>query len=215
MPDTARPYALGLLQALSAVGNITAAVINIGFWPIARVRPDRQIAMSRHQAHRMAADVRRRHGAGAVALCDSPSAQRARALAGRGARGVARQSSSARTGSCLATRAGAKTRSSACAWRFPAWSVCGGSASLAPTWCARCLRKHFRSARADRQAEVEGKLFLWTGITSVMQNFGGFFGIYAFSRGHACGRSQTDVCHRLYRGDVQHGTDFFWYIERF
>ncbi len=31
MPDTARPYALGLLQALSAIGNISAAVINIGF----------------------------------------------------------------------------------------------------------------------------------------------------------------------------------------
>ena len=30
MPDRARPYALGLLQALSAVGNISAAVIGMG-----------------------------------------------------------------------------------------------------------------------------------------------------------------------------------------
>ncbi|MDA0660910.1 MAG: MFS transporter, partial [Planctomycetota bacterium] len=30
MPDAARPYALGLLQALSAVGNISAALINLG-----------------------------------------------------------------------------------------------------------------------------------------------------------------------------------------
>lgn len=30
MPDRARPFALGLLQALSAVGNITAALISIG-----------------------------------------------------------------------------------------------------------------------------------------------------------------------------------------
>jgi MFS family permease len=30
MPATARPYALGLLQALSAVGNISAALINLG-----------------------------------------------------------------------------------------------------------------------------------------------------------------------------------------
>src|SRR4029079_16631873 len=29
MPDRARPFALGLLQALSAVGNITAAVISM------------------------------------------------------------------------------------------------------------------------------------------------------------------------------------------
>src|SRR5205807_4669122 len=30
MPDSARPYALGLLQALSAVGNITAALMSMG-----------------------------------------------------------------------------------------------------------------------------------------------------------------------------------------
>ena len=30
MPDRARPYALGLLQALSTVGNVTAAVISMG-----------------------------------------------------------------------------------------------------------------------------------------------------------------------------------------
>lgn len=31
MPDRARPYALGLLQALSAIGNVTAALISMGF----------------------------------------------------------------------------------------------------------------------------------------------------------------------------------------
>jgi len=31
MPDRARPYALGLLQALSAIGNVSAALISIGF----------------------------------------------------------------------------------------------------------------------------------------------------------------------------------------
>ena len=30
MPNTARPFALGLLQAFSAVGNASAALINIG-----------------------------------------------------------------------------------------------------------------------------------------------------------------------------------------
>ncbi len=30
MPNRARPYTLGLLQALSAVGNISAALINLG-----------------------------------------------------------------------------------------------------------------------------------------------------------------------------------------
>ena len=36
MPLRARPYALGLLQALSAVGNITAALISIGFGQLER-----------------------------------------------------------------------------------------------------------------------------------------------------------------------------------
>lgn len=31
MPDRARPYALGLLQALSAIGNVTAALTSMGF----------------------------------------------------------------------------------------------------------------------------------------------------------------------------------------
>ena len=30
MPDRARPYALGLLQALSALGNVSAALLNMG-----------------------------------------------------------------------------------------------------------------------------------------------------------------------------------------
>ena len=30
MPDRARPFALGLLQALSAVGNVSAALISMG-----------------------------------------------------------------------------------------------------------------------------------------------------------------------------------------
>src|SRR5215204_4154415 len=34
MPDRARPYALGLLQALSAVGNISAALINMSMGPL-------------------------------------------------------------------------------------------------------------------------------------------------------------------------------------
>src|SRR5205809_70911 len=36
MPDRARPFALGLLQALSAVGNITAAGVGIGLAVLAR-----------------------------------------------------------------------------------------------------------------------------------------------------------------------------------
>src|SRR5262249_32321906 len=34
MPDRARPFALGLLQGLSAVGNITAAIISMALGPL-------------------------------------------------------------------------------------------------------------------------------------------------------------------------------------
>src|SRR5262249_31353820 len=39
MPDRARPHALGGLQALSAVGNITAAFISIGLAPLEAAGP--------------------------------------------------------------------------------------------------------------------------------------------------------------------------------
>jgi MFS family permease len=43
------------------------------------------------------------------------------------------------------------------------------------------FRKHFEAQGLDPQA-IAGKLTFWTGITSLVQNAGAFFGIYAFSR---------------------------------
>ncbi len=62
MPDRARPYALGLLQALSAVGNVSAAVISLIMGAMVAGRHDRE---------RLANYVRRRHGAGAIWRCSS------------------------------------------------------------------------------------------------------------------------------------------------
>ena len=57
MPDRARPFALGWLQALSAVGNMMAAVIGIGPGPAGAIGRDRQ---------RLADDVPGRRSAGAA-----------------------------------------------------------------------------------------------------------------------------------------------------
>ena len=60
MPDRARPHALGLLQALSAVGNVSAALISIGLGrleqtgtailPMASIRPSTRPIKSRCSA---------------------------------------------------------------------------------------------------------------------------------------------------------------------
>jgi MFS family permease len=43
------------------------------------------------------------------------------------------------------------------------------------------FRKHFEGLGLSAQ-EVEGKLTFWTGVMSLLQNAGGFFGVYAFAR---------------------------------
>ena len=43
------------------------------------------------------------------------------------------------------------------------------------------FRKHFQGQGFSAQ-EIAGKLTFWTGITSLLQNAGAFFGIYAFAR---------------------------------
>ena len=50
MPDRARPYALGLLQALSAVGNITAALISMA-WAPSKARRIGRLAIRRQPVH--------------------------------------------------------------------------------------------------------------------------------------------------------------------
>src|SRR5262249_42596572 len=50
------------------------------------------------------------------------------------------------------------------------------------------LRKRFESAGMSPTA-VTGAVGWWKGVTSIMQNVGGFFGVWAFSRGtHLIGR---------------------------
>ena len=59
VPDRARPFALGWLQASSAWGNMMAALIGIGLGGLQELRGHRQ---------RLALDVRRRRAAGAAVL---------------------------------------------------------------------------------------------------------------------------------------------------
>ena len=60
-----------------------------------------------------------------------------------------------------------------------------GIGFFAPDLVRSVFTQHFNDLVVDGRhlthEEVEAKLFLWTGINSIMQNLGGFLGIYAFS----------------------------------
>ena len=75
LPDRARPFALGWLQAASTWGNMLAALVGIGLGGLEAVRCDRQ---------RVAQHVRHRRPAGAAVRADFPQAQGAGAMASCG-----------------------------------------------------------------------------------------------------------------------------------
>ena len=129
MPDRARTSALGWLQALSAVGNMMAALISIGLGELEERGPS-------------AAPGGPCSSSGCSPPCSSSSSSASSRSPSAGRRpprprrrwATPRAStSSARCPSCSATRDGGGTRSSACSWPSPGSSASGGSASSAST----------------------------------------------------------------------------------
>ncbi|HEY4308188.1 MAG TPA: MFS transporter [Pirellulales bacterium] len=211
MPDTARPYALGLLQALSAVGNITAALINIGLGQLQEsgVLGDLVIFGTKLTAWRLmfvvgtvpallALVIRRR--------LKEPERWQAVAVEGVAAKqlgsygqlfGDARWRKNAIVGLCLA---------------FSGVVGLWGIGFFAPDLVRSVFTQHFQSQGLS-PAEVEAKLFLWTGINSVMQNIGGFFGIYVFSIvTHWIGRRISFAI--SFVAALLSTAFFFWYVGR-
>ena len=180
MPDRARPFALGMLQALSALGNITAALINMflghlesqkvfqdlyigGYGPVSAWRIMFVIGVI---PALLAIVIRRR----------LKEPERWTAAAGEG---TARQ-----LGSYQELFGDARWRRHALLGLLLAFSgVVGlwGIGFCFPELLRTVFRQSFE-AKGLSPNEVEGKLKIWTGITSLMINGGAFFGIYAFSR---------------------------------
>ena len=137
MPDHARSRALGWLQALSAVGNMTAAVISIvlGYLTVTLsamgASPWRVMFVIGTLPALLALIIRAR-------LKEPERWQKAATsrtddvVDGPPEDGAATRSS-ARSPSCSPTRDCGGTRSSACRWRWPGSSASGGSASSAST----------------------------------------------------------------------------------
>lgn len=176
MPDKARPYALGLLQALSTVGNVTAALISmsLGFleqagamgnfdsWRImfligalpAFLAVFIRRKLKEPERWKAAADAKDKIKLGSYAELFGNPRWRKNAIIG-----------------VLLAFAGV----------VGLWGILFFSIDLIRS----ILRKTFE-AQGLAPAIVAGKLNLWAGIASIMMNVGAFAGLYTFARFAEC-----------------------------
>lgn len=181
LPDAARPHALGLLQALSAVGNVTAGLIavGLGMWLA---------------THTGAAGSAWRYlfliGAVPAFLCVFIQIRLKEPEKWSKARAEGRITG-VKFGSYSSLFGEAR-------WRKPAllgmllcvsgvvglWGVGFFSPELVGDVISKALK-----AQSVPGEQIPGKRLMWTGITMIMQNIGAFFGMMAFTRAaHSYGR---------------------------
>ncbi|MBX9789389.1 MAG: MFS transporter [Pirellulales bacterium] len=173
MPDRARPHALGLLQALSAVGNISAALVGVFFTELEAANVVEQgwgwrwMFVVGTGPALLALVIRRR----------LKEPERWQAAAHEGA--VTRQ-----LGSFAELFGDPRWRRNALAGMALAFAgVVGlwGIGFFSPDLQRSIFRTTFE-AQGMSQAEINQQLGRWTALSLVLQNLGGFFGIYAYSR---------------------------------
>lgn len=184
MPERARPYALGLLQASSTVGNSLAglAAIFLGIMELKGGFEGMAIggfAITRWRVMFMIGAL----PAFLAILIRSRLKEPEAWLAARQARMANPDSAGAREiGSYRALFSSPRWRHNAlvglalgCSGIIGLWGIGFFTYDLlAPVFSAR-----FR-AQGYSVAEVAGWTAVWVGITSLLQNFGGFFGMYWF-----------------------------------
>ncbi|HAM70577.1 MAG TPA: MFS transporter [Verrucomicrobiales bacterium] len=168
MPDRARPYAIGLLQALSAVGNISAALINIGLGELEHV------GMSRWRIMFLIGALPALLAVVIRARLKEPERWTQVATSGPGG------------GRQLGSYG---TLFSHPVWRRRAFAGLGlavagvvglwGIGFFTPDLLRLVLTKSF-TAEGMSPPEVAKHLFRWTGIALIVQNVAGFLGIYSF-----------------------------------
>jgi MFS family permease len=171
MPDHARPYALGLLQALSAVGNISAAVINMGLGAAAQ-------AGLIDNAWRVMFVV------GTVPALLAVLIRRRLKEPERWQAAVASEGMHKQLGSYAELFSDPRWRHNAIVGVLLAFAgVVGlwGIGFFSYDLISSVLRKRFE-AEGMSPVDISANLAFWTGITSIVQNMGGFLGIWAYSR---------------------------------
>jgi MFS family permease len=184
MPDRARPFALGLLQALSAVGNIMAALISMLLGHLSETG-----VISSTQSWRFM-------------FCIGTVPALLTILIMRRLKEPERWQAIARTGTLRERLRGYF----GALFDDPRWTrnalvgLVLASSGIIGLWAIGFFsidlqRYVFRiqfEAEGLSPQEIDGRVDFWAGWTSVMLNVGAFFGIYAFSRiTHHIGRRPT------------------------
>ena len=173
MPDRARPYALGLLQALSTVGNVTAAVISMGLGYLEQAG-----VLGNFDAWRIMFII------GALPAFLAVFIRRKLKEPERWQAAAAGSKDKIKLGSYAELFGNPRWRKNAIIGVLLAfagvvglWGILFFSIDLIRS----ILRKTFE-AQGLAPAIVAGKLNLWAGIASIMMNVGAFAGLYTFAR---------------------------------
>jgi MFS family permease len=178
MPDRARPFALGMLQALSAVGNMMAAVIGISLGQL-------------EQSGAIGSAWRYMFVVGALPAFLVIFIMKKLKEPEQWTRDKANK---VKMGSFAELLGDPR-------WRRNAWvGMTLATSGVIGLWgigffsfdlLSSVLDKTFREQGLSA-AEIAGKKTTWTGITSLLQNFGAFWGVYAFTHiTHYTGRKKA------------------------
>jgi len=180
MPDRARPYALGLIQALSAVGNMVAGGISIALGMLERAG---RIGVDRATGGGMAS-WRIMFLVGAVPALLALVIRRRLKEPERWAKAAeSADVGKPRLGSLAELFGDPRWRRNTIVGMLLAFAgVVGlwGIGFFMPD-LVRSIFERRLLAQGQSREQVAGSLFIWTGIGSMVQNAGGFFGVYAFS----------------------------------
>ena len=171
MPSRARPYALGSVQALSAIGNMTAAVIGI---VLGRLQQSGAIASAWRPMFLVGA---------LPALLAIVVFRRLKEPDQWQAQNAARTDGKKQLGSVAEMFTDPRWRKNALIGMAIAFSgVVGlwGIGFFSFDLIGSVLDKTFRAQHMPENM-IAGQKTLWTGITSLLQNLGGFFGVYAYT----------------------------------
>ena len=170
VPASARPYALGTLQATSALGNMMAALIGIG---LGRLEQSGSIDSAWRSMFLVGALPALLAIVVFRKLKEPEQWQVARKAAG----------GAVQLGSFGELFSNERWRHNAIVGMLLAFAgVVGlwGIGFFSFDLISSVLDKTFR-AQGLPEAEIAGRKTMWTGITSLLQNLGGFFGVYAYT----------------------------------
>ncbi|WP_422930660.1 MFS transporter [Singulisphaera sp. PoT] len=217
MPDRARPFALGWLQALSAVGNMLAALISMG---LGKMEESGAIG-SAWRAMFVIGVLPALLSLFIFRRLKEPDRWKAAAAKRASAELAADEP---KLGSIQELFINPRWRRNTIVGMLLAFAgVVGlwGIGFFSFDLIRSVFSAHFTTeatqkglAGADLTKYVNGKLTFWTGMTSLLQNFGAFFGIYAFSKiTHYTGRKPAFAVSFIL-AMVSTGLTF-WYINRF